>query len=576
MAPGAPDEPAEGLIDAILAAEEGAEPLGEASELLTFVIADIRGYTTFTHERGDEAAARLTARFASIVRELVAQFGGTVFELRGDEALCVFPSPRQSLRLAVALQQRFVDEMTADPTVPLAVGIGVDAGEAVRSADGYRGGALNLAARLCSRAKAGEVLASQEVTHLARRIDGLRYVPGESVALKGLAEPVRLIRVLPEGDSPAERIAAVLAASRPTAQQSAWRSRKVAVAAVLVAAAVVAAVTFALTDQGDDGPPGLRAFGENSVGVIDPGSGRLVGQVAVDTAPTAAAFGFGAVWTANTGSNTVSRIDPSTRQITGTIPVGSAPSAVGVGLGAVWVADSGSGDVSRIDPAGGDVQTIPVGSAPGGLVVAFNAVWVANTSNGTVSRIDPAANKVTKTIPVGEGPSGIAAGKDLWVANSASNTVSEIDPASDSVVQTIHVGSDPRDVVVVDHDVWVTNNLDRSIARIPESGTSVTNTVTVGADPTKLAEVSGHLWVATQAGRAIAEVDPAGKHLVRTVSVGAIPTALVGANGDVCHDLHRPHAAHRRDASARRPRPAIDRPRVFRDAVDRLAAERQL
>ena len=52
-------------------------------------------------------------------------------------------------------------ETIADPTLPLAVGIGLDAGEAVRVGDGYRGGALNLAARLCSLAGPGEVLASR-------------------------------------------------------------------------------------------------------------------------------------------------------------------------------------------------------------------------------------------------------------------------------------------------------------------------------------------------------------------------------------------------------------------------------
>jgi YVTN family beta-propeller protein len=531
MAPGQPDEPVEGLIDEILAAEPTAEPPGDQSELLTFVIADIRGYTTFTHERGDEAAARLTARFAALVRELVAQFGGTVFELRGDEALCVFPSPRQSLRLAIALQLRFVEEMTADPTLPLAVGIGVDAGEAVRSADGYRGGALNLAARLCSRAKAGEVLASQEVTHLARRIDGINYVPGESVTLKGLSEPVRLVRVLPDGVDPAERIAALLPAAAPAAEPVAgarpWlRSRSTMIAAAAIVAAAVA-VSVVLVNKADDaGGHQLAAFGENSVGVIDPGNRHLVAQLGVDLSPTAGASGFGAVWAANTGANTVSRIDESSRQVIGTIPVGSAPSAVAIGPDAVWVTNSGAGTVSRIDPKGGPTQTIEVGSSPGGVVVAFGAVWVANTSNGTVSRIDPSRNVVTKTISVGEGPSGIAAGRDIWVANSVSNTVSEIDPASASVIQTIHVGNDPRDVLVVGNDVWVSLNLDGTIARIPSSGTSVTDTVTVPAEPTKLAAIDGELWVATQADRAVAEVDLK-SHRVDKVSVGATPTALV-------------------------------------------------
>ena len=66
----------------------------------TFLIADVRGYTLFTQQRGDEAAAKLAARFAEIAREAVDDHGGSVIELRGDEALAVFDSPRQAIRAA--------------------------------------------------------------------------------------------------------------------------------------------------------------------------------------------------------------------------------------------------------------------------------------------------------------------------------------------------------------------------------------------------------------------------------------------------------------------------------------------
>ena len=65
----------------------------------------------------------------------------------------------------------------ADPSLPLPVGIGLDAGEAVPVEGGYRGGALNLAARLCGQAGPGEILATQEITHLARRVDHLDRPP---------------------------------------------------------------------------------------------------------------------------------------------------------------------------------------------------------------------------------------------------------------------------------------------------------------------------------------------------------------------------------------------------------------
>jgi transcriptional regulator with XRE-family HTH domain len=65
-------------------------PAPLSTHLLTFLIADIRGYTRFTQEQGDEAAAKLANRFADIAREVVTARGGEVIELRGDEALAVF------------------------------------------------------------------------------------------------------------------------------------------------------------------------------------------------------------------------------------------------------------------------------------------------------------------------------------------------------------------------------------------------------------------------------------------------------------------------------------------------------
>jgi WD40 repeat protein/class 3 adenylate cyclase len=170
--------------------------------ILTFLIADVRGYTAFTQARGDEAAARLASKFAEISREGVEAHGGEVIELRGDEALAVFASAREALRAAVDLQLVLADEVELDRSLPLRVGIGIDAGEAVPVDGGYRGGALNLAARLCSTARAGEILASQGVTHLARALDGVDLHEYGEVELKGLAEPVRAFRVAPAGIDP--------------------------------------------------------------------------------------------------------------------------------------------------------------------------------------------------------------------------------------------------------------------------------------------------------------------------------------------------------------------------------------
>ena len=188
-------------------AAPGTSAAAPDAQIRTFLIADVRGYTVFTQERGDEAAAQLAGRFADIARETLQPRGGTNLELRGDEVLAVFDSARQAIRAAVELQRRFADATIAEPSFPLAVGIGLDAGEAVAVDDGYRGGALNLAARLCSIAAPAEILASPAVTHLARKVEGVTYVDRGPVRLKGLAEPVNVIRLRAEADDPAEDLA---------------------------------------------------------------------------------------------------------------------------------------------------------------------------------------------------------------------------------------------------------------------------------------------------------------------------------------------------------------------------------
>jgi class 3 adenylate cyclase len=173
-------------------APAAAEP---PPSILVFMIADVRGYTRFTLQHGDEAAAKLASRFALLVREVVTLRGGRLIELRGDEALSCFWSARQAFRAAIELQDHFMQASKADPNMPLPVGIGIDAGEAVPVENGYRGAALNLAARLCSLAGPYEILVSEIVTHLARRVAGLSYRPWGLAELKGFDEPVRVLAV---------------------------------------------------------------------------------------------------------------------------------------------------------------------------------------------------------------------------------------------------------------------------------------------------------------------------------------------------------------------------------------------
>ena len=181
------------------------EPPTNPPRSRTFLIGDVRGYTRFTRERGDLEAARLATRFAELAGDAVASRSGRVVEVRGDEVLAVFDGEAQAVRAALELQATLAEEMAADGSLPLNVGIGIDAGEAVPVGDGFRGAALNLAARLCARAEAGQVLVTATVRDRSAERTAGRFQPLGPADVKGFDHPVEVFEVV----SPSGRLEAL-------------------------------------------------------------------------------------------------------------------------------------------------------------------------------------------------------------------------------------------------------------------------------------------------------------------------------------------------------------------------------
>ena len=508
---------------------DGEVPSGgvgkDDAQIRTFLIADVRGYTLFTQERGDEAAGKLAAKFARIARETVEGRGGTLLELRGDEALCVFGSTRQAIRAAVDMQERFVEETIADPELPLTVGIGLDAGEAVEVEGGYRGGALNLAARLCGEARAGEILASREVTHLARRVEGVHYEGRGSLSLKGLTETVAVVRVVPEGVDAIGRLSpfAPIRAPEPRPRRRPpWPAFAAAALAV-----VLIAVGLPLLLDGD--PIDLPT---NSIARIDAGDGGLQLTSPLGQRPGASAIGFGSLWVAQPDRGVVARlsledgsmIDPSIR-------VGRAPSGVSVGGGAVWVTNAGDGTVSRIDVETNEVsQTLAAGAGPSGIAAGDGALWVADTIGGELLRVDPTSTEIRSVSLAGQ-PSGVAFTPDgVWVT-VAPNRIVRVDPGDLSVALDPGVGSGPTAVLPAFGSIWVANHFDGTVSRLDASTGRVAATIPVGGGPNALGASAGLLWVANETDDSITAIDPGTDQVERTIEVGGATVSLA-AHGD--------------------------------------------
>jgi len=510
---------------------------GEAEVVVrTFLIADVRGYTRFTQAHGDEEAGRLAARFAALVREAVTATGGEVVELRGDEALCVFPSARQALRAAVELQVRFRTQVEDQPVFPLGIGIGLDAGEAVPVEGGYRGGALNLAARLCSLAAPGQILASETVTSLARKLEGVRFVERRKVRVKGLEKPVRVIEVIPEAELPP-----LPAVPGPSARR---RGLRLLVAGAVVLTAALAAAVFALTrDSGKT----VATVG-NAIAAID---GDAVEYTPVGRTPSTIAVGEGVVWVLNADNRTISKIDPETREVE-TFGTGSVPTDLAVGAGALWVGNGAesagavgnvyTASVSRVDPGTTTVRETAVlpslrrPDAPNAgeervlgvsqLAVGADAVWVINPDM-TVSRLDPDTGDRVATIPV-EAGSAIAAGEEgVWVLSGEGPNVLRIDPRTNKVGQRIELEtSGLTGLAVGAGSVWATDLEEGLLWRIEPGPDPTTRSIEVGFGVTAVAYGADAIWVTNFVRDEIVRVDPQRNRVTKRTRLAGTPPSV--------------------------------------------------
>ena len=122
--------------------------------------------------------------------------------------------------------------------------------------------------------------------------------------------------------------------------------------AALLLAAAVAAAAVELTSGGTQA--GIANLAGDSVGLIDPASGRIVGQFPVGTAPTQVVADTTAAWTLNVNDATIARADLTTGASRRT-GIGATPVALALGAGSVWVSYATSGGegpygVVRLDP----------------------------------------------------------------------------------------------------------------------------------------------------------------------------------------------------------------------------------
>jgi class 3 adenylate cyclase len=162
----------------------------EASAFRTVLFTDLVGSTELTQRLGDAGAMAVLRRHDEAVREALREFGGREIKHTGDGIMASFTSASRAVACALGIQDRFAELGTSEVEGVVQVRIGISAGEPVTENGDLFGTAVQLAARLCASAGAGEILVSNAVRELCAG-KKLRFDGGRDLELRGFAELVR-------------------------------------------------------------------------------------------------------------------------------------------------------------------------------------------------------------------------------------------------------------------------------------------------------------------------------------------------------------------------------------------------
>ena len=147
----------------------------------------VRSTELFGRLGADQAEAVRRTHFETL-REVVDESGGEMVKTLGDGVMAVFALASAAVECAVAAQRRFSVKET-DVSLP-GLRAGIAAGEATVEDGDYHGHPVVEAARLCSAATPGQILAARTVRLVAGRGTPHAFERVAPLTLRGFPEPL--------------------------------------------------------------------------------------------------------------------------------------------------------------------------------------------------------------------------------------------------------------------------------------------------------------------------------------------------------------------------------------------------
>jgi class 3 adenylate cyclase len=175
---------------------------------VAFLFTDIRGSSALYNRVGDGRAYGWVREHYAVLTRAIRRHDGAVVKTIGDAVMAVFSEPAAALGAALAIRrdiaefdQKLSAEIGEAGTIQVKLGLHCGPCIAVTLNDrlDYFGRTVNLAARLQSESRGGDIVISEEMAQdpaVTALLEGLAPI-AENALVKGFSEKVALRRVLP-------------------------------------------------------------------------------------------------------------------------------------------------------------------------------------------------------------------------------------------------------------------------------------------------------------------------------------------------------------------------------------------
>lgn len=159
------------------------------------VFADIVDSTRMYESLGDARAKQLITDLENIIAEVVAETGGHVVEVVGDEVMSRYDQASDAATGACLMQER-VDEYAKRSGMTLSARIGIHFGPAIVEGGRMYGDSVNVAARMAAIAQSQQIITTEQVVQNLSNLQKKIVRQFDKVKVKGKLERMVIFDLL--------------------------------------------------------------------------------------------------------------------------------------------------------------------------------------------------------------------------------------------------------------------------------------------------------------------------------------------------------------------------------------------